>query len=218
MALLMFGAHVAVPFFTPYMLRDLGLDISTYAWLTAASILAKVVSLPLWHRVAATLGLRAVLTVSVLGIASIPLAWVPARSELALLGVQALSGVMWAAFEFASLQLLLGAAPRAASVEFFALSSSLNGALQLAGSLFGSLLLTSGLHYRDLFVVSGVLRALPLLLLLPAARPWLARVRLRRLLLRLVSIRPGAGVERRPMLELDETPDEVSPSRKDPPT
>jgi hypothetical protein len=157
-----------------------------------------------------------VLTLSVLGISLVPLAWVPARSEWALLAVQVFGGIAWAGFEFASLQLLLGAAPEGASVEFFALSSSLNGALQLAGALFGSLLLSQGLHYTDVFVLSTVLRAVPVVLLLPAARPWFDRIRIRRLLLRLVSVRPGGGVERRPVLGLDEEGEQLPSDRTGP--
>ena len=41
-ALLMFGAHMAVPFFTPYMLRELKLDYAHYAALLAVPIVTKV--------------------------------------------------------------------------------------------------------------------------------------------------------------------------------
>ncbi len=198
----MFGAHVSVPFFTPYMLRVLKLDMSLFASLTACSIFAKALTLTVWHRARQRFGLSRVLVLSVVGIASVPLSWVPARSELALVAVQVLGGIAWAGFEFTSLQLLLGTSPEGASVEFFALSSSLSGAFQLAGSLLGSALLSVELEYSDIFVLSSVLRALPLLLLMPVAAPWMKSIRVRRLLLRAISVRPGGGMERKPLVGL----------------
>ena len=45
------AAHVAAPFFTPYMLRTLHMDYATFAWLTSLSVLAKAFAFPIWRRV-----------------------------------------------------------------------------------------------------------------------------------------------------------------------
>jgi hypothetical protein len=50
------------------------------------------------------------------------------------------------------------------------MSASLGGFMQLSGALLGSFLLARlGLAYREVFLVSAGLRALPLLLIVPAA-------------------------------------------------
>ena len=200
--LLQFGAHVSVPFFTPYMLRTLALSIDTYAFLTSVTIVTKVLCLPVWAALARRIGLAPVVAASILAIALVPAAWVVAVGYTDLVLVQVLGGLGWAGFEFASLQLLLGGAPKESSVEFFSLSSSLTGALQMGGSLAGSALLSSGADYHAVFLASSVLRFVPLLLLVPTARSLGQGLRLQRLWLRLVSVRPGGGVIRCPMLGL----------------
>jgi branched-subunit amino acid ABC-type transport system permease component len=53
-------------------------------------------------------------------------------------------------------------------VEFLAMAASFGGLMQLTGALFGSFLLARvGLHYRDVFMVSALARALPLLAFVP---------------------------------------------------
>jgi branched-subunit amino acid ABC-type transport system permease component len=48
------------------------------------------------------------------------------------------------------------------------MSASLGGLMQLAGALLGSYLLAKlGLRYREVFLVSALGRALPLLMVLP---------------------------------------------------
>jgi hypothetical protein len=53
-------------------------------------------------------------------------------------------------------------------VEFLAMSASLGGLMQLSGALLGSFLLAKlGLRYREVFLVSAAMRALPLLMFVP---------------------------------------------------
>ncbi len=207
--LLQFGAHISVPFFTPYMLRELRLELDTFAWLSAITIVAKALTLPIWAGLARRMGLGFCMAASVGTIATVPAIWAVARGLPDLIFVQAVGGLGWAGFEYVSLQLLLGSAPKSSSVEFFSLSSSLTGALQLAGSLTGSALLTSGTSYETVFLLSSALRALPLLLLTPVATTLGQGLRLRRIWLRLVSVRPSTGPERRPVAsEWDDGPEQ----------
>lgn len=198
--LLQFGAHVAVPFFTPYMLRTLRLELDTFAFLTAVTIIGKAISLPIWGIFAGRVGLSVAMTLSVATISVVPAVWVWAETFPDLVLVQLLGGVGWAGFEYVSLQLLLGNAPKGSSVEFFSLSSALTGALQLAGSMTGSMLLNHGASYHTVFLASSILRAVPLILLTPVAASLGRGLRLQRLWLRLVSVRPTGGAERRPVV------------------
>ncbi len=175
---LMFGAQIAIPFFTPYMLRTLGLGFVGYAWLTAASIMAKALSFPLWRRASDRWGDGFVLVSSTAAMALVPLFWARTTSYEELFLVQAVSGVAWGGYEFASLQILMRQAPKSVAVEYFSLASTLSGVAQVLGSLTGSFLLSVvGLDYRGVFLVSAMGRGLALALLVPAFRASPAKAR-----------------------------------------
>lgn len=206
--LLQFGAHVSVPFFTPYMLRTLHMELDTYAQLTSITIVAKALSLPAWNVLTRRFGLAVAMAVSVAGVALVPAGWIGATDMPGLIAVHVLGGLAWSGFEYVSFQLLLGNTSKHISVEFFSLSSAMSGVLQLGGSLLGSELLRAGADYHALFLVSSILRALPLLLLTPVAKHLGRGLRLRRIWLRLISVRPAGGVERRPLVD---APDDDEP-------
>lgn len=168
LAVLMFGAHLSIPFYAPYMLKTLALGYDGFALLCAVQLVVKSVVLAFVHRVSAKLGLERVLLGSVGMIALVAWMWGTALDTPALVVAQILSGFAWAGYEFASFQLLLKTAKPSHRVEFLALAASLGGLFQLGGALTGSMLLSQlDLGYREVFQLSGFVRALPLLLLLP---------------------------------------------------
>ncbi len=206
-SLVMFGAQVAVPFFTPFMLRELRLGYGAYSGLLAVSILAKAIAYPLFDRVIKVIGLRGILLFSGVGVAIVPMVWVSASSLTELIFIQTVGGIVWAGFEFAHFQLLMGSATEDCRVEFFALAGTGTGLAQLGGSMIGSHLLDVGaVDYRGVFALSALLRAAPLALLVS---PWLtavaARTPFRRIFVRIGSVRPEAGVVRTPIIEADES-------------
>lgn len=202
LAVLMFGAQIAIPFFTPYMLRrpdeGLGFEYATFTGLMALSILGKALMFPQCHRLAGRFGLRPVLLAGGIGVAAIPFVWYASPSPAAIAGVQLSGGMAWAALEYASFQLLLRGSPDACRTEFLALAGALAGFFQLAGALVGSWLRQSqALPYTDVFLVSGILRSFALAVLL--AGVWRLRTLPVRLFTSLMFVRPVAGGIRRPL-------------------
>jgi MFS family permease len=170
-AVMMFGAHVSVPFYTPYMLRTLRLDMLAYAWLIAAAIASKALCFGLWRRAAERFGMPSVLLGASVVVAALPVQWVWFTSVPSLLIVQLVSGAAWGGFEYASLQLLLRDAPQGQEVEFFSVANSGSGVLQVIGALLGSALLSlPDASYHTAFVASSLLRGVSLLLLLSVSR------------------------------------------------
>lgn len=206
---LMFGAHTAVPFFTPYMLRVLSLDYAEYALLLAVPITTKALISPLLYRAASRAGMRHLLTGATALVALVALLWSRATSFQDLLLAQAVSGVAWGTFEYASYQLLLSSAPQTHQVEFLSMANTLIGTAQLSGALLGASLLTSGRwNYNEVFLMSAVGRALPLGLValwVPLRAPVL------RLLWRVVSVRPAGGTLQRPIVAPSEEADSDGP-------
>jgi MFS family permease len=204
-----FGVHFAAPFFTPYILRDLGLGYTAYAALTSVAVLVKALVYPLAYRAAERFGLGAVCIASGLGVSAIPLLWSSVHLVEGLIVVECLSGVAWAGFEFASLQLLLEGSPSPCRVEFFSLASSLQGLAQLAGALAGSwVLATFALSYTDVFALSGVLRATAVLVVAVPLLPLLRRVPIQALWAFPISVRAVAGVVTRPFVRNRQRPAE----------
>lgn len=209
LSLLMCGAHIAVPFFTPYMLLELELDYRTFAWLSALSIFTKAITFPFGHHFAARFGLKGILGGAGFLVAVVPAIWAATPSLSGLVLAHLLGGVAWALVEYSSFQLLIDASPSRVRAEFLALSGALSGAAQLAGAAAGAYLLSRQLlSYREVFALSAVARAAPLVVLGAALPRWAIPKRLPRLYTRLLSVRPGAGASQRPLPTTDENDDD----------
>jgi Na+/melibiose symporter-like transporter len=200
LAALMLGAHIAVPFFTPYMLRDLHLDYATYAVLTAVAIVAKALIFPALHPLSERFGMRAVLAWSGAIVVVLPALWVVFPSVNGLVFVQALSGLGWGGVEYASFQLLLVSARADCRVEFLSLASTMTSSAQLVGGLGGGYLRTElGFGYHALFLCSTLGRGLALGWMVSELPVKIAR-RLPRVFLRVISARPALGAVQRPIV------------------
>lgn len=200
LAALMLGAHIAVPFFTPYMLRELEFDYATYVGLTATAIVSKALAFPLLHQLSQRVGMRKVLLWSGWGVVVLPSLWGIFDTPLSLAVIQMVSGVAWAGIEFASYQLLLGGARDDCRVEFLSLASTMTSSAQLVGGLTGGYLRTEmGMPYKTLFLASTAGRAIALAWML-GELPARLRRELPRLFLRVISVRAGLGLVSRPFL------------------
>jgi hypothetical protein len=212
LALLMLGTHIAVPFFTPYMLRELRLDYATYAALTAVPIVVKAFLFPWLHPLSQRFGMRTVLIWSGFGTVLTPALWVALDSVPGLVFVQLLSGLAWGGLEFASFQLLLSSARRHCRVEFLSIASMMSSSTQLIGGLSAGLMRTHlGWSYATLFMLSTVGRGLALLSIVDAL-PQRMRAEMPRLFLRVISLRPGQGPMQRPIVHDEIEPPEHGPA------
>lgn len=201
-AALLFGAQLAIPFFTPYMLRELGLDLTEYAMLSSCSILAKAIAFRLWKR--ARLAPLPMLALSGGLIALTPFVWYLTPDLRVIVLAQIVGGIAWAGYDLASLELLMGDAPKDGQVEFFALAASLSAITQVGGALLGGWALRLGtFDYATVFLASSIARASALLFVLPLlpVRSTLRRVRMA---IRIVGVRPSTGAIATPALPEEE--------------
>jgi predicted MFS family arabinose efflux permease len=213
---LAFGTHLAAPFFTPYMLRELALDYRSYALLSAAAILAKAITFQSCHRIAGRVGLERLLRWAGAGVALTPALWACSHDFSVLLFAHVLGGVVWAAVEYSSYQLLLDSAPSELTAEFFSIANCMTGLAQVSGACLGGLILSHQLlSYPALFVLSALLRLLPLASFAAAPHgqrlllPWRERYA------RFIALRPAAA-ERR-ILRGAELPRALGSRTTDPP-
>lgn len=197
-ALLLSGAQLAVPFFTPYMLEELRLELGEFAVLTSISIAAKGVAFPLWRIASTRYGARPVLAVSGALIASVPVFWFASDQWATLAVAQLVGGVAWAGYELTSLQLLMSDAPEDATVEFYAIASAFSGLTQVAGAVAGGWCLRTGaLGYEEVFLASALARGAALLVLLAVPSP---RRPVAAVMARFSTVRPSAGAVSTPIL------------------
>ncbi len=96
-----FGAQMAAPYFTPYMLRELGFSYHAFMLVVGTSFLAKAVLLPSIGRLASRLGALRLLGLASLAIVPLALLWLPSPHVAYLCGVQVAAGACWAAYELA---------------------------------------------------------------------------------------------------------------------
>ncbi len=195
------AVHVAAPFFTPYMLSELGLPYTSYVALIAASFVAKILMLPLLGRIARRYGARRLLQLGGAGIVPLAGLWIVAEGFGSLLAVQVLAGTAWAAYELATVLLVFEAIPAQDRTTLLTLFNLANAIAMVAGALIGGVLLDAfgrgQTAYFALFLISTAGRGLTLFLLrgirdvpLPETVPSL----------RLLAARPSAGSIERPVI------------------
>jgi len=175
MAIMNFTVQLAAPFFTPYMLDELGFDLGMLGLMTSVSILAKIASFPYWGKISDRFGNRTVLVATAFLVPLVPLLWLTTKNAL-LIGIfDAFSGFVWAGFDLASFNFALAMVDRKLRPSFIAKYNQFNGIFYAAGSVAGGLFLTnfgtlSLFGYSGillLFLISGALRLAAVLAFAP---------------------------------------------------
>lgn len=163
------GVHVAGPFFSPYMLKELSWDYTQFAILLGASYVSKIACLPAWGRLAHRMGAHRLLWIGALGVVPLAGGWVVSANYYWLLILQVMAGAAWGAYELALVLLFFEAIPESERTSLLTLYNVANSAALAMGSLIGAVILkgigVSITAYLWVFAVSTIIRALALLLL-----------------------------------------------------
>jgi MFS family permease len=131
---------IASPFFTVYMLRDLGFSYFEFTATTATAVLTQFLSLKTWGRLCDAFGTNAVLKVTGAMIPVMPLLWLPTDNIWYLLMIQVFGGVGWSGFSLAANNALYDLVPADKRTNYFALHTVMYSAAVLAGALLGGYL------------------------------------------------------------------------------
>jgi MFS family permease len=194
--------QVSGPFFGPYMLKSLELDYTVFAGLLCCSFLGRVLAMPLIGRFAKRYGAGNLLWIGGLGILPLSAIWVISPNPWYLVGVQLLSGVLWACYEMATMLLLLESIPANERTSVLTTQNALNATMVVTGSMIGALLfklLGEGLFaYHTLFIVSACLRVGTVILLARVHKPEIREIR--PMVFRTLGIRPQFGGIDRPVV------------------
>jgi len=166
----MFGIQMAGPYFTPYMLEELGFSYTQYLVVVGAGFFVKAVLLPTIGRIGSRLGPWRLLRYAGLAIVPLSLLWLPSEAVGWLVGVQLLAGACWAAYEL-SVGLLLfevaGDRDRGNLIGVYTLGIAV---ATVSGAACGGILLRwlgeDRTAYAAVFAASSIMRALTIPLLL----------------------------------------------------
>lgn len=196
------AVQIAGPYFNPFMLGQLHFSYTTYAVVTCAAMVAKVYFLPTVGRIANRVGVRRVFWASAAGSIFVPLLWLASNNWIYLVVIQVYSGMVWCAFDLATLLLFIETIPRQKRVDVLAFFNLANSAAIAAGSLLGAGILSmlggNRAAYLALFAISALGRAM--------AMPLLARVRDRGVVRNVVQIVSAPHYLREPLSRLAAPP------------
>ncbi len=173
---------ISAPFFTVYMLRDLGFSYIQFSLNSVASIATQFLTLKLWGRISDRHGNRFVMLGCSSMIPVIPALWLLSTDFYFLLLVQAVSGFFWSGFTLSTANYLYDIRPhRTNFATYAAVQSALGAVLVFFGAVFGGYLASQAPSLAALlpftlvsplfivFLCSGMMRALVLMWFIPRA-------------------------------------------------
>lgn len=172
-----FAVEVASPFYTVYMLKDLGISYFWFAVLTVVGAVTRIFAFRYWGRLNDRFGSRKILVVTGFFACFTPLFWLFVSNVWQIALLKVFDGFIWAGADLVVFNYLLDITPAnkrpqyVANNNFFAGWGTILGALA-GGVLAESLVSTSFGWLRGLqilFLISFILR-LSVLLILPKVR------------------------------------------------
>jgi len=183
-ALMQFSTAIASPFFTVYILRDLGLSYFQFTMNSAMVVLAQFLTLNWWGRIADTLGNRLILVTTGALIPFIPALWTLSTEHWYMMMLQATGGLVWAGFSLSASNFIYDALPPQKRVTLMALHNTVANIGIFLGAMIGGYLAThlpkefdiAGHHvtwisaFYGVFLISSCCRGLIALIFLPRLR------------------------------------------------
>ncbi|MEK6934962.1 MAG: MFS transporter [Nanoarchaeota archaeon] len=159
-SLITLGANIAGPFFSVYMLRDLGFSYLTYTILTVFASLGSILGMQMWGRYIDEYGNIKILKLTGIFIIFLPWFWLLSNLPFYLVFIQLLGGFMWAGFGLAGFNYIFSSTldKRAYYVAYFNVFIGIGAFL---GATLGGLISTFLFsNLLILFFISGLFRLL----------------------------------------------------------
>lgn len=119
----------STPFWLPYILIDLQMSYKSLAICGFLGSICRIISLPIWGKLVDRFGNKPIIIFAMYVTGFHPLYYIVSSPDFtALIYLDAISsGIMWAGIEIATLNLLLGAAPKKGKEMYYAIYMALTG-------------------------------------------------------------------------------------------
>lgn len=172
-SLLNCATYIAGPFFTIYMLRNLNFSYITWIGILAASTIFQLMFIRAWGRFSDKYGNYLVFKITIVLIVLCPLAWIVSGSPLYLILVpQLLSGIGWGGFNLACSNYVFDCVTPQKRCLAYSYYELVNGIGIFIGAGIGAILIenikTTSIHpILVIFIISGILRAVVGIIMLP---------------------------------------------------
>jgi MFS family permease len=131
---------IASPFFSVYVLRDLGFNYLQFMLYAGTSVLVQVLTLHQWGRIADIFGNRKILMITSASIPLVPALWLLSNEFWYLLLIQCLAGLSWGGFSLSAGNILFELLPRTQRAAYIALHNIAAAAAVFAGAMLGAAL------------------------------------------------------------------------------
>ena len=180
-ASMQFAVGIASPFFVVYMLRDLKFSYAEFMINSAAAVLLQFLTLNRWGRLSDIFGNRLILITTGAIIPVMPTLWLVSTNYYYLLGVQCVSGLVWAGFSLSASNFVFDLTPPERRATLMAAHNVLAALGVFIGAVIGGFL---GTHLPNeitlfgttiqwlsvlygVFVISGIMRLIVAIGFLP---------------------------------------------------
>jgi MFS family permease len=148
------AVFMAAPFFTVYMLRDLGFSYLEYTASTAMSVLTQFLALTKWGRISDAFGNRVILATTGVMLPVLPALWLVSTNFWYILAIQMFGGLVWAGFALSAGNFLYDAVVPPRRAQYGAIHSVLASVGVFVGALAGGLLAPCLPRSTELFGLS----------------------------------------------------------------
>ncbi|MBU1766565.1 MAG: MFS transporter, partial [Candidatus Omnitrophica bacterium] len=167
-----FAVSMSGPFFAVYMLRDLNFNYITYMVVTISAIVSTLLAMGIWGKHADVVGNMRVIRLTSFLIPLAPILWLFSHNIVYLILIQLFAGFIWAGYNLSVFNFVYDAVmpeKRTRCVSYF---NVINGCAICIGSLTGGFLAKNlpavfGYKLLTLFLLSGILRAIFVISILP---------------------------------------------------
>jgi MFS family permease len=163
------ATNVSGPFFNAYILKHLALDYRDYMILISTAFIARVLTGGFLQKMAHTLGSTTLTHLGALLIVPLPILWTTTDNFACLILFQTITGFAWGCHELGVTLLVLDKHSHRERLRLLTITQLLNASAMFLGSWVGYTLLgagtPTGADYARIFMLSSLLRLLPVLVL-----------------------------------------------------
>lgn len=169
-----FAVALASPYYTPYLLKDLGMPYLEFTLITGALVASQYLTLQNWGHVADKIGYKKIMRICAWGINLTPLLWLISTNFWFIMFIQIQAGMIWAGYNLGAANFLFDAVSPPKRARCAAYLGIINGIAIFLGSLTGAYLVTehadsisistldgsASSAFLTIFLLSAILRAL----------------------------------------------------------
>lgn len=203
-----FTVFISVPFIAYYLLEGLQYTYVEFTLVVSISILAQLITMQRWGRLADEFGTKKILIVSCIGYSLCEFLWLFSSNFWYVLAIRAIAGILWAGFCLSSSAFIFDSVTPPKRLRCVSYQNLINNFCIISGTLFGGAIIQcipftvgfpadfteSGSPILILFFISGTMRLVTLTSLISFAEVReVPHIRSTDIVFRLLHLRPFSG-------------------------